>query len=71
MMSAEIVLYEKEDQIATVTLNQPATLNALTYDVVLRLGELVQDIAGDPDVRAVVLTGAGRGFCSGANLMGG
>ena len=70
-MSAETVLYEKEEQIATVTLNQPATLNALTYDVVVRLGEVVGSIAGDPDVRAVVLTGAGRGFCSGANLMGG
>jgi 2-(1,2-epoxy-1,2-dihydrophenyl)acetyl-CoA isomerase len=70
-MSAGIVLYEKKDQIATVTLNQPVTLNALTYDVVLRLGEVVKDIGGDPDVRAAVLTGAGRGFCSGANLMGG
>ena len=70
-MSAESVLCEKADQIATVTLNQPATLNALTYDVVVRLGEVVGSIAGDPDVRAVVLTGAGRGFCSGANLMGG
>ncbi|NIV38326.1 MAG: enoyl-CoA hydratase, partial [Anaerolineae bacterium] len=56
-MSAEIVLYRKVDQVATVTLNQPASLNALTYDVVVRLGEIVEDIAGDPDVRAVVLTG--------------
>ena len=70
-MSTDIVLYEKDGHIATVTLNQPSTLNALTYDVVVRLGEIVQDVAGDPDVRAVVLTGAGRGFCSGANLMGG
>ena len=70
-MSEEVVLYEKEEQIATVTLKQPATLNALTYDVVVRLGEVVDSIANDPDVRVVVLTGAGRGFCSGANLMGG
>jgi 2-(1,2-epoxy-1,2-dihydrophenyl)acetyl-CoA isomerase len=70
-MSADLVLYEKADHIAAVTLNQPATLNALTHDVVLRLAEIVDDAAGDPEVRAVVLTGAGRGFCSGANLLGG
>jgi len=70
-MNADLVLLEKAGQIATVTLNQPATLNALTYDVVVRLGEIVADLSGDPEVRAVVLTGAGRGFCSGANLLGG
>jgi 2-(1,2-epoxy-1,2-dihydrophenyl)acetyl-CoA isomerase len=69
-MNTDVVLYEKADQIATVTLNQPATLNALTHDMVLRLAEVVADVAGDPDVRAAVLTGAGRGFCSGANLLG-
>jgi 2-(1,2-epoxy-1,2-dihydrophenyl)acetyl-CoA isomerase len=70
-MTDEIVLVKKADQIATVTLNQPATLNALTYDVVVRLQEIVGEVACDPEVRAVVLTGAGRGFCSGANLLGG
>ena len=70
-LTAELVLLEKADGIATVTLNQPETLNALTYDMVLRLGEVVADVAGDGGVRAVVLTGAGRGFCSGANLLGG
>jgi 2-(1,2-epoxy-1,2-dihydrophenyl)acetyl-CoA isomerase len=69
-MSSDIVLLEKSEQIATITLNQPESLNALTYDLVLRLGEIVNKVAGDPDVRAVVLTGAGRGFCSGANLLG-
>lgn len=70
-MTTDTVLLEKADQIATVTLNEPATLNALTYDMAVRLGEIVEDVAGDVDVRAVVLTGAGRGFCSGANLLGG
>jgi 2-(1,2-epoxy-1,2-dihydrophenyl)acetyl-CoA isomerase len=65
------VLIEKNENIATVTLNQPASLNALTYDMVVRLGEIVDDVASDASVRAVVLTGAGRGFCSGANLLGG
>jgi 2-(1,2-epoxy-1,2-dihydrophenyl)acetyl-CoA isomerase len=70
-MNDELILYEKSDHIATITLNQPATLNALTYDVVVRLREIVDDVARDRNVRAVVLTGAGRGFCSGANLLGG
>lgn len=70
-MSDELVVYEKSDHIAMITLNQPATLNALTYDVVVRLREIVDDVARDRDVRAVLLTGAGRGFCSGANLLGG
>jgi 2-(1,2-epoxy-1,2-dihydrophenyl)acetyl-CoA isomerase len=70
-MSTESVLLEKSDEIATVTLNQPATLNALTPDVVVRLRQIVHDLASDANVRAVVLTGAGRGFCSGANLLGG
>jgi 2-(1,2-epoxy-1,2-dihydrophenyl)acetyl-CoA isomerase len=69
-MESEVVLLDKAGPIATVTLNQPATLNALTYDLVIRLRDILDDLAGDPDVRAVVLTGAGRGFCSGANLLG-
>ena len=65
------VLLDRANGIATITLNQPATLNALTYDLVARLAEIVDELAGDPEVRVVVLTGAGRGFCSGANLLGG
>jgi 2-(1,2-epoxy-1,2-dihydrophenyl)acetyl-CoA isomerase len=69
-MNAELVLFEKSDQVATITLNQPETLNALSYDMVLRLREIVDEVADTRDVRAVILTGAGRGFCSGANLLG-
>jgi 2-(1,2-epoxy-1,2-dihydrophenyl)acetyl-CoA isomerase len=70
-MNTDAILLEMVDQVATVTLNQPATLNALTYDTVVHLGEIVAGLAADPNVRAVILTGAGRGFCSGANLLGG
>jgi 2-(1,2-epoxy-1,2-dihydrophenyl)acetyl-CoA isomerase len=70
-MNSESVLLETSDHVATVTLNQPATLNALTYDMVIRLREIVDDLAIDREVRAVLLTGAGRGFCSGVNLLGG
>lgn len=71
MNSEELVLLKKSDHIAIVTLNQPETLNALTYDMLVRLREIADDVARDGDVRAVLLTGAGRGFCSGANLLGG
>jgi len=70
-MSDKLVLLDKAEQVAAITLNQPETLNALTHDVVLRLKEIVEEVARDTSVRAVLLTGAGRGFCSGANLLGG
>ncbi len=70
-MNSESILFEKSNHIATITLNQPATLNALTYDMVVRLRQIVDSVTRDRDVRAVLLTGAGRGFCSGANLLGG
>ncbi len=69
-MDSELVLLEKSKHIATITLNQPETLNALSLDLTTRLREIADDVANDRDVRAVVLTGAGRGFCSGANLLG-
>jgi 2-(1,2-epoxy-1,2-dihydrophenyl)acetyl-CoA isomerase len=67
---SDLVLYEKSDGVAAITLNQPETLNALTYDMVLRLRAIMDELSADPEVRAVLLTGAGRGFCSGANLLG-
>lgn len=70
-MSSELVLYEKSDHVAMVTLNHPKSLNALSFDLVRRLREVVGEVAQDRDVRAVLITGAGRGFCSGANLVGG
>jgi 2-(1,2-epoxy-1,2-dihydrophenyl)acetyl-CoA isomerase len=70
-MSNELVLLEKVGHVAEITLNHPQSLNALSFDLVVRLREIVDEVRGDPDVRAVLLTGAGRGFCSGANLLGG
>jgi len=69
-MSSDLVLFEKHEGIATVTLNHPQTLNALAGGMAVRLREVVDEVKRDPDVRAVVLTGAGRAFCSGANLAG-
>ncbi|HRC85681.1 MAG TPA: enoyl-CoA hydratase family protein [Thermoanaerobaculia bacterium] len=54
--------------VATVTLNRPERLNALTFEVYRELKETFLDLDQEPDVRAVVLTGAGRAFCSGGDV---
>ena len=59
------------DKVATVTLSDPATMNAAGVDLVIELADAFGALASDPAVRAVILTGEGRGFCSGANLSGG
>ena len=61
------VLYEKRGNIATLTLNRPATLNAMNEAMMAELERCLIDIEADSEVRAVVLTGAGRGFSSGGD----
>jgi len=63
------VLYEVEDQVATVTLNRPDRLNAITGQMLNELADRFLEADADVDVRAVVLTGAGRGFCSGLDMI--
>ncbi len=68
---SQAVLYEVSgDGIATVTLNRPETLNSMNDDLMLGLNAALQRVVDDRSVRAMVLTGAGRGFCSGADLSG-
>jgi len=62
------VRYDVQDGVATITLDQPDTLNALSIAMKLALRAAVQHAADDAGVRAVVLTGAGRGFCVGQDL---
>jgi 2-(1,2-epoxy-1,2-dihydrophenyl)acetyl-CoA isomerase len=69
-LTYETLLFERRDQVAHVTLNRPARLNALNLQMIEDLREAAAVIEGDPSIRAVLLTGAGRGFCSGADLMG-
>jgi 2-(1,2-epoxy-1,2-dihydrophenyl)acetyl-CoA isomerase len=59
---------DQADGVSVVAMNDPATLNAAGLDMVEELIAAFQGLAGDPTVRAVILTGEGRGFCSGANL---
>ncbi|MEV6538586.1 enoyl-CoA hydratase-related protein [Streptomyces sp. NPDC051665] len=65
------VVYTVSGQVAYITLNRPEALNAITPAQRDRLITLLGEASADPSVRAVVLTGTGRGFCAGADLRGG
>jgi enoyl-CoA hydratase/carnithine racemase len=65
------VLYSVADGVATITLNRPDRLNALNSAMYQGLSEAFDQTDGDDSVRAVVVTGAGRAFCAGADLSGG
>jgi len=67
-MQNEPVLLDISEGVATITLNEPETLNALTTAMVSRFIEVMKQVDTDQAVRAIILTGAGRGFCSGMNL---
>jgi enoyl-CoA hydratase/carnithine racemase len=62
------LLYEKDGPIATLTLNRPERLNAISGPMLAALSERLIEANGDRDVRVVILTGAGRGFCAGLDL---
>ena len=64
-----ITLEAADDGIALVTLNRPDRLNAITSTMIDELDRVVTAVDLDPELRAVVLTGAGRGFCAGLDLM--
>lgn len=61
-------LCEKDCGVATVTLNRPERLNALTFQIYRELREKFQELDRDPEVRSILLTGSGRGFCSGGDV---
>jgi enoyl-CoA hydratase/carnithine racemase len=62
------IIYEVDDNVATVTLNRPDKLNAFTGTMMYELIDAFDQVDADDDVRAVIITGAGRGFCAGADL---
>ena len=68
MTESATILYDVTDHIATITLNRPDRLNALLPDVGSNFADLLRRADADSDVRVIVVTGAGRGFCSGADL---
>ena len=69
-MSENPLLVERRDRVAILTMNRPERLNALNRELQDAIGETCQELRDDDDVWAVVITGAGRGFSSGADLRG-
>src|SRR5262245_43287828 len=67
-MSSSVLLVEKGDGIAQVTLNRPEAMNALSQELRQALTRAFQELAGDAGVRVVILTGSGRAFCAGLDL---
>lgn len=64
------VLHRTDAGVSWITLNRPEAMNAVTWDQRERVIALLADASADPDVRAVVITATGRGFCAGADLRG-
>jgi len=68
MTKPKSFLYNQSDGIATITLNRPERLNAITFEVYHELTDLFAKLRDEKDVRVVVITGAGRAFCSGGDV---
>jgi enoyl-CoA hydratase/carnithine racemase len=68
MTGTDELRVEKRDHVATLTLNRPERLNAITAGMLAGLSEALVECDEDPQVRVIVLTGAGRGFCAGLDL---
>ena len=67
----QTIKYDVEDGVATITLNRPDRLNAFTDQMMTDFVSALDEADGDDDVRAVIITGAGRAFCAGADLAAG
>ena len=69
MANYETILCQKQRHGVLITLNRPNALNAMNQDLLSELDQALAEAEADPEIRAVVLTGAGKGFCSGADLV--
>ena len=70
-MTYETILYDVDDNILTITLNRPSRLNAFNRQMLFELLDAIDKADEDDHVRAIILTGAGRGYCAGADLSSG
>ena len=70
MTAPRLCLYEHDGAsgVATITLNRPERLNALTFEIYDELCDFCRSVNAEPAVRAVVITGAGKAFCSGGDV---
>src|SRR5213593_4942233 len=62
------LLFEIDSNVATITLNRPDRLNAISGPMLESLSQVLRDADRDRDVRVIIITGAGRGFCAGLDL---
>ena len=69
-MSYQDIIYDKSERVATLTFNRPERLNAITNVMRSEILEAIKDASEDDDIRVVVIKGAGKGFCAGADLAG-
>ena len=67
-MDFETILYEVEEGVLTITLNRPDRLNAFNTTMMTEMIAALDAADADDAVRAIIVTGAGRGFCAGADL---
>ncbi len=67
---SDTVLYASDGAVATVTLNRPDRLNAMNNELIGAVVETLEGAASDPEIRVLILTGAGKGFCAGGDLAG-
>jgi enoyl-CoA hydratase/carnithine racemase len=67
-MTTQEILYPVADRVATITLNRPDKLNAWTRNMEREVRQAIDEAAADENVRVIVVTGAGRGFCAGADM---
>ena len=65
---SEHIIYHIADGIATLTLNRPKVLNAINYDLLKELDELLDQAAADDSLRVLILTGSGKAFAAGADI---
>lgn len=68
MTDFQTLVWEQEGHVATITLNRPEKLNAMSWTMFTEIGDAFERVACDPDIRCAVITGAGGAFCSGADL---
>lgn len=64
------IIFDRKDRVATVTSNRPEKLNAWTYEMNDEMLDAIEACNNDPGIGAIIVTGAGRGFCAGADVRG-
>ncbi|MDD5095488.1 MAG: enoyl-CoA hydratase/isomerase family protein [Dehalococcoidia bacterium] len=67
-MNYETILLQKQDKVATITLNRPEKLNTMSPELMSDLTKVMGEVERDDEIRAVIVTGAGRAFCAGGDV---